>query len=374
MADPTQDNRLIQLVTPLGKDKLLLQSFSGQEGVSIPFHYDLSMLSLDKSIKFEDIVGQPATIKVVLPDDKERFIDGIFNSFTQCGIAGEFASYQATLVPRLWMLTRNADCRIFQDQSALEIIQAILKENGVNNTGDGRLTAGRYQKREYCVQYSETDFHFVSRLMEEEGIYYFFTHDSSSHTMVLTDDAKNWTTCTDLTAANYGGSPADWEDDSLLTGFSIEQTLTTGQVKLDDFSFLTPATSLLATASGTDTTRSVYDYPGLYAVQSDGDTKSTLRLDSLDIEQNRITGTSLCRAFQAGAKFTVAGHYRSDANASYVLRRVSLQVTQERYSNSFEAFPATAVFRPPMVTRKPLIPGTQTAMVVGKQGEEIWTD
>ena len=224
------------------------------------------------------------------------------------------------------------------------------------------------------MQYRETDFAFVSRLMEEEGICYFFTHDSSSHTMVLADDSSAWGTCTGLTAARYGGDEGAWATDDVINECFIEQAVTVGQYKADDYNFVTPSTDLLATASGADTTRSVYDYPGLYTAASDGETVTSRRLASFEADGKSIRGSSFVRSFHAGAKFTLSGHYRDDANTDYVVRRLNLHATIDAYSNSFESFPASITFRPPSITPRPVIAGTQTAKVVGKEGEEIWTD
>ncbi|MDP9169690.1 MAG: type VI secretion system tip protein VgrG [Acidobacteriota bacterium] len=368
----TQSAWPVQITTPAGTDKLLVQSFEGEESISGLFFYRVVCASEDPAVDFTQIVGKPVTLKIGLSSGNARYVNGVAGRFSQSGRDRRFTYYVAELRPALWMLTMNADCRIFQNMSVPDIIKKVFSELNFSAFKDS-LTA-TYSPREYCVQYRETAFAFVSRLMEQEGICYFFTHDSSSHTMVLADDASSWAACTDLTAARYGGEPGDWDTDDVITGCSIEQAVTPGQYKADDYSFLTPSTDMLSTASGADTSRSVYDYPGLYGTQSDGDALTSRRLAVLEIDGGRITGTSLCRSFLAGAKFTLSGHYRDDANTSYVIRRLSVQATEMSYSNTFEAFAAAATFRPPLVTPAPFIAGTQTAMVVGKAGEEIWTD
>jgi type VI secretion system secreted protein VgrG len=330
------------------------------------------LYSANPAVDFTQIVGQPVTLTITLSSGGARYINGIVARFSQAGFDQRYTSYLAEIRPALWLLTMNADCRIFQNMTVPDIIAKVFGNLGFSAFKNS-LTA-TYATRDYCVQYRETAFAFVSRLMEQEGIYYFFTHDSSSHTMVLADDSSSWGTCTDLTSARYGGQQGDLDSDDVITECLIEQAVTAGQFQADDFNFLTPSTDLLATASGKDTSRSIYDYPGLYTAQSDGETITSNRLASLEIEGSRITGASLCRSFVAGAKFSLSGYYRSDANASYVIRRLWLQVSQEGYSNRFEAFAAGATFRPAVATPRPVIPGTQTAMVVGKSGEEIWTD
>jgi type VI secretion system secreted protein VgrG len=372
MFPSTQTKLPVQISTPLGADVLVVRSLEGDEAVSSLFVYRAVLYSANPALDFTQIVGQPVTLTIALSSGGARYINGIVARFSQAGFDQRYTSYLAEIRPALWLLTMNADCRIFQNMAVPDIIGKVFRNLGFLAFRNS-LTA-TYSTRDYCVQYRETAFAFVSRLMEQEGIHYFFTHDTSSHTMVLADDSSSWGTCTDLTSARYGGQQGDLDSDDVITDCLIEQAVTAGQFQADDFNFLTPSTDLLATASGTETSRSIYDYPGLYTAQSDGETITSNRLASLEIEGSRITGTSLCRSFVAGAKFSLSGYYRPDANASYVIRRLWLQVSQEGYSNRFEAFAAGATFRPPVVTPRPLIAGTQTAMVVGKSGEEIWTD
>ncbi|MEJ7619146.1 MAG: type VI secretion system tip protein TssI/VgrG, partial [Pyrinomonadaceae bacterium] len=201
MSTYTQQHRIIGISTPLKEDALLLQSFSGEEGVSVPFRFDLRLHSEDRNIKFDAVVGQPATVRINLADGSARYINGIISQFTQGGASQRFAHYSATLVPWLWLLTRTSDCRIFQNKSAIDIIQQIFKEYGF---ADYRLKLqGAPEEREYCVQYRETDFNFVSRLLEEEGIFYFFEHEESKHTLVLANSQHEFKDCPDQATARY---------------------------------------------------------------------------------------------------------------------------------------------------------------------------
>src|ERR1700684_2095813 len=179
----TQENRLIAIDTPLGDDVLLLQGFSGHEGISRLFSFHLDLLSDNNSISFDDIVGQNVTINVTLADQSQRYFNGYVSRFAQSGSDARFTHYQMEVVPWLWFLTRNADCRIFQNMSIPDIIQKVFSDRGFNDFTSS-LT-GSYEPREYCVQYRETDFNFVSRLMEHAGISYFFKHENGKHTLVL---------------------------------------------------------------------------------------------------------------------------------------------------------------------------------------------
>jgi len=362
----------VQITTPFGPNKLLVKSFRGEEGISELFQYNLELYSEDSSLDFSQIVGKSATLQIQLSNGGFRYVNGIVGRFTQAGRDQRFTTYLADLHPWLWLLTMNSNCRIFQNKSGLDIIKQTFSDLGFTDFSD--KTTATSPTRDYCVQYRESAFDFVSRLMEEEGISYYFTHDTSTHTLVLVDGSNSWGQCEGLTSARYAGSGQSYGSDDAVTDCAVEQAVAVNQYKADDYNFTIPATQLLATASGSDTKPSVYDYPGLYATQSDGETIASRRLASLRTQAKVIRGLSTCRSFFAGAKFTLSGHYRTDLNAGYVLRRVGLHGDQQEYANSFEAFPSDSEFRPPQFTSRPVIAGTQTATVVGKAGEEIWTD
>jgi type VI secretion system secreted protein VgrG len=368
MASFVQTALPTQITTPFGPNILLVRNYRGEEAISELFRYDLELYSTNASLDFSQIVGQAITLQIALSNGSFQYVNGIVGRFTQAGTDGRFTE----LHPWLWMLTMSADCRIFQNKSSLEIVKQIFSDLGFSDFSD--KTTGSYTARDYCVQYRETAFAFVSRLLEEEGIAYYFTHDASKHTLVLVDDSSSWGTCPGLTSARFVGRGPGYNSDDIVVDCALEQAVTVGQYKSDDYNFTTPATTLLATASGTDTTRSIYDYPGIYGAQSDGETITSRRLAALEVPATTLRGSSLCRSFHAGATFTLADHYRTNLNASYVLRRIAMRGTQDDYSNSFEAFPSTTTFHPPLTTPRPVIAGTQTATVAGKAGEEIWTD
>jgi type VI secretion system secreted protein VgrG len=367
-----ETNLPVQITTPLGPNKLLVRSFEGEEHLSGLFHYTIEFYSEDPSLSFTQVVGQAITLAIPLSSGNNQYVNGMVGRFSQAGRDDRFTTYIAEIHPWLWLLTKNSDCRIFQNKSTLDIVKQIFQDLGFSDLQD--KTTGTYKPREYCVQYRESSFAFVSRLLEEEGIFYYFTHDDSKHTLVLADSSSSWGSCQDLNSARVAGDPSELASDDAVLSCSIEQLVTVGEFKSDDYNFTTPSTDLLAKSSGADPKRSIYDYPGLYPDQSTGEQVTNIRLAAFETEQQLLRGDSRCRAFHAGAKFTLANHYRSDANTDYVLRWIAVRGTQHDYSNSFEAFPATLTYRPPMVTPRPVIAGTQTATVVGKSGEEIWTD
>lgn len=223
MSEYTQANRLIQVFTPLGEDALLLQSFHGTESISQLFQFELKMYSENRSLSFDSIVGKNTTIKIVLPDFSERYINGIVSAFSQGGSAplegGSspkiFASYRATLVPWLWFLTQTTDCRIFQNQSVPEILEAVFRNLGF--TDYALRLQGSFSPREYCVQYRETAFDFASRLMEEEGIFYFFEHQPDKHVVVLANHPNDFKPCPHLAEISYESLVGEEREDDVIT-------------------------------------------------------------------------------------------------------------------------------------------------------------
>jgi type VI secretion system secreted protein VgrG len=371
----TQAARYLSISTPFGADQLLVRSMHGEERISGLFHFSLEMASEEKSLDFSKIVGKAVTVTIKLADDTSRYINGIVGRFVQGGTDARFTTYYAEVHPWLWLLTMSADCRIFQNKSVPDIITGLFTDLGFTDYRND--ASGVHAVREYCVQYNETAFAFVSRLLEEEGIFYFFEHVDGKHTLVLADASTAFAACPGAATVEYGAY-GSWEQQNVVTGCSLEEAVIPGQFAVDDFGFETPSTDLLGTTDSTKATngtkRHIYEYPGGFTKKDAADALSKVRMEEQEAPQKLLRGTSVCRAFVAGYKTTLQKHYRDDANAAYVLHRVSHSATESDYSNSFDAFPAATTFRPRRTTRKPVIPGTQTAIVVGKSGEEIWTD
>ncbi len=394
MPNYIQENRIIEIITPLGADELLLHGFNGQEGVSQLFHFDVRMMSENRSVKLEDLVGKKATLKMFLPDGSERFINGIVSSFAQGGSSmleeGDkptvFAHYNATLVPWLWMLTRTSDCRIFQEMTVPDILEKIFKDQGFS---DYKIKLqGSFAKREYCVQYRETDFNFVSRLMEEEGIYYFFEHEKEKHTLMLVNSPNEFKPCPLQDMVSYKTVIGQERDEDVVTDFTMSREVRPGQYTIRDFNFEKPSLDLTANLSGKgDQKFEIYDYPGEYKTKDEGERLVGIRMQEEDAPQVIIMGASTCRGFVAGYRFDLRDHFRRDFNKTYVL--TSVRHTADlgeswrsseggggsfTYYNSFQCVIHQAPFRPQRKTSVPFVRGTQTAIVVGPAGEEIYTD
>ncbi|WP_029013449.1 type VI secretion system Vgr family protein [Niveispirillum irakense] len=364
----TQGAQSLSLTTSLGKDKLILRELTGREGVCSLFSFDLTATADSDDVDLASLIGQSPTVTLTGPDGATRYINGVCVRAVQID-----RTCQLQLRPWLWQLSLTSDCRIFQNKSVPDIIKAVFGDLGFTDFKDS-LT-GTYSAREYCVQYNETALNFVCRLMEDEGIFWFFTHADGLHTMVLADDASAHEDIPGTATLPYIPLPMekDWIGSDRIESFVIETMMVSGKYQADDFAFETPSTELKAAVAGTGSLQ-IYEYPGLYAKKDRGDALAKIRLAELEVPASRASGTSTVRGMAAGLKFTLSGHARSDANASYVLHEVEHHANIGAYANSFTVLPASATFRPARAALRPRIAGTQTAIVVGKSGEEIWTD
>ncbi len=369
----------VSITTPF-TDTVALVSLHGEEGISQAFSFQLELSSANANLDFSQILGKRITIAFSLPGGQTQNLNGVVTTFSQ-GAQSENGStaYFARIEPWFALLRMNVDQRIFQNLSVPDIIEQIF--SGLGLTDYKNSLTGTYTARDYCVQYGETTFDFISRLMESEGIFYFFTHASSMHTLVLADDASAFAALPGIDTIRYSQTGRTWETIDVMTEGNVEQNLVPTKVSADDFNFIIPATDLLSISQGSGpgdfaSALSLYRYPGLFDAKNAGETSTGTQLSSCQTEQLQLRGSSMCRAFQSGSKFTLAGHVRAAANISYILRSVThhLDNHTDTYSNNFVAFPSTITFRPPEITPRAVIRGSQTAIVVGKSGEEIWTD
>ena len=386
----SQDHRMLAISTPLGKDALLLEGFNGEEGMSRLFTFELTMISERPNIAFDDIVGKSVTVSVVLSSGAKRFFNGIICRFAQIagegvsGVETRFSHYRATMVPWPWLLTRTADSRIFQQMTVPEIVEKIFRDQGFSHF---KLALhGRYDKRDYCVQYRETDFNFVSRLLEEEGIHYFFEHDKGGHTLILADSPSANPPCPNQQTARFLMDVGGRRDEDLLHSLEKTQEIRFGKYTLNDFNFETPNTGLKVETPSKHRVgpgeRELYDYPGRYQNKAAGEHFSRIRMEEEEARITTITGAGNCRAFAGGYPFTLTNFYRREMNGKeYLLTMVNHRARQGwqdgaalDYGNLFTCIPIEAPFRPQCLSPKPVVQGAQTAIVVGPSGEEIHTD
>lgn len=371
-----QQNEFIDITTTLGAGAVVVESLEGEEHVSGLFEYRLRLFSEDHTVDYGSLVGTKATVTLQSADGPRRMFSGIITKVTMVMVdtVNRLAFFNAEMRPWTWLLGLKADCRIFQNQTAPQIIEQIFKDGGYT---DYKLSLNAtYDSREYCVQYRETALNFICRLMEEEGIFFFFQHATSGHTMVLADDADAHQDCPNVTTLTYRSNLSEnVDDDDIISDVSADQQVVTNAYGLENYNFLTPSTDLYANSTGTGSpSYLVYDYPGRHLTTSVGETIAKHRLEALEVQAKLLRGSGHFRNLIAGYKFTVASHPRSEVNSTWVVRSLVVHAARGDYKASFVAFPSTQTFRPRGTAVKPVIPSTQTALVVGKSGEEQWVD
>jgi type VI secretion system secreted protein VgrG len=391
MATFTQEERPLEVQTPLGKDTLLLRSFSGEEEVSRLFQYELEFLSEKDDIAADQIVGKPITFSVKLTGGEPRHFNGLVRRFAYCGTDDRQSRYRATVVPWLWMLTRTSDCKTFQDKSVPDIIEEVFGDLGMKDFDKSGITQ-THPKWEYCVQYRETDFNFLSRLMEQEGIFYYFKHEDGKHTLCLADSVSGYYPCDDA-EVEFEATLAAGRLNDQIQAWEHEYDFRSGKWVHTDYNFKKPSTSLLSDTKGKlplseSAKYEFFDFPGEYEEKGDGQSDVKLRQEQEEAGYDVVQGRSRCWAFSPGAKFKMAKHHAaSESGKGYVITGVRHEASVgESYSdqggggggpvyrNGFSAIPDKAVFRPQRRTPKPLVHGVQTALVVGPSGEEIYVD
>jgi type VI secretion system secreted protein VgrG len=410
----SQEERPLILTTPLGKDVLLVTSFRGHESISQLFGFEIEMLAeLGTKIPFDQILGQTVTLEMRLMNGDKRYFNALVKQFTQGRRDEVFVSYRASLTPKLWLLTKKVRSRIFQHVTVPDILNTVI--TGMDVTYELSAT---YFPRDYCVQYGESDFDFVSRLMEEEGIYYFFKHSDGSHQMVVTDLPSKHPTVPGQSRVIYEELIGEDRTDMRVTGWDKTQTIRAGEFTAWDYCFELPDKNLQGIEKtipsvtvgkvthklnvGHNDQLEIYQYPGGYAQRFDGinhagapqpqdlnnifpDRARTvrIRMEQEEVQSIDIQGTSDCGQFTAGHEFTLERHF--DADDKYLLTRVEHAAKQEHYrsqqaerpftyENRFSCIPDGLCYRPQQTIPKPVIAGLQTAVVTGPPGEEIFVD
>ncbi|EPX55475.1 VgrG protein [Cystobacter fuscus DSM 2262] len=372
-------------------DEMRVIQFSGTEAMSSPFEFHLKLACENQSLDFSDVVGKTALLTLV-GESEPRFVHGIISRFEQVNELHRHAIYHASLVPQTWRLRHRHDCRIFQDETTPDILKKVFEKAGISSDHFKFSLSNTYEPRNYCVQYRESDWAFVSRLMEEDGIFYYFEHHADKHVLVMGDSVS----------ANQpipGGEllpfrrPAGFvTEEEHVQRFRFAEEIQPGTVSLRDFNFKKPDLSLHADGKAQeDADLEVYDYPGEYQHPGEGSSAKGKRLAKLRLEEWQAgrkvgQGESDCERFCPGSLFTLSEHSRVDYNARYLLTSVGhyghqSQVLDEEsdggdfnYSNNFTCIAEQTPFRPPRTTPRPQVRGVQTAVVVGPSGEEIYTD
>jgi type VI secretion system secreted protein VgrG len=389
----TQNRRDLEVRCALGPDVLLLRHMRGSEGLSRLSEYHLDLYSERADLQPDALLATPLAIRVKLPRGGERWFHGLVTRFVMTGRQGRYSSYQATVRPWLWFLTRSSDCRIFQDKPVPEIVKAVFAPYAIADVDTSSLSRG-YKPLPYCVQYRETDFDFVSRLLERAGIYYFFRCEAGRHTLVLADSyaahkpAPGYAELLYMPALDHA-----MRESEVVYEWHMGAEVAPGVQTLRDFDFEKPSADLLVKAAAirghAESRHELYDYPGGYSERADGDAAARVRLDAAHTGYGSVRGETRARGLFPGALVRLREHPRADQNGDYLVTEADYVLNADPYqatspgkpveplpilSCGFTVIPKQRDYRAPLATRKPLVHGPQTAIVVGKAGEEIWTD
>ncbi len=389
MASYTQDGQPLAIETPLGKDALLLESFTGEEELGRLFSFRLTCLSVAEQIDDTKIVGKQVSFRVNRGDGSPRWFTGYVSRFAWAGRDDILTRWQLDVVPGLWFATLTSDCKIFQEKAVPDVVSAVLGD--VSEISLSKKITGSHSPWDYCVQFRETDFDFVSRLMEFEGISYHFEHGEKSLKMVVSDANSAFSDCADadVSAVQQFASP---DEPGQLLEWRHAYAYRPGKYAQTDYNFEQPSTNLLVTSNGTSRyagadKAELFQYPGDYAKKPDGDTLGKYRIEAEEVEASMASGTSTCRTFSPGYTFKIKTHPNpAEKGKKYLLTRVRHTASNRgayetsrdvatafEYENAFACIPAETVWRTPR--RTPWPAGTvQTALVVGPSGEEIYTD
>ncbi len=293
--------------------------FEGTEAVSELFQIEIMLTSDDKDIVIADVVGKNALLTIQPNEGEPRHFHGIVSRFRHVEDGKKISVYHATLVPTFWRLRHRHDSRIFQEMTVPDILEKVLQGAGLSGS-DYRLSlSGSHPAREYCVQYRESDFAFVSRLMEEEGIYYFFEHSDSGHVLVLADTKDVPAPIASPDSLTFRPTLGAMAHSESVSRFSSSEEVQPGKVSLTDFNFKKPGLSLLKSeAASLDTDLEVYDYPGEYDLPGDGGALAQIRLEEWQARRVVADGESGCIRFTPGFVFTLTDHTRDAENRAYL--------------------------------------------------------
>jgi type VI secretion system secreted protein VgrG len=386
-------SRTALFASPLG-EQLMFYSMRGQETLGRLFSYEVELLSPDDSIDLSKLLGQAATVGVELSDGGVREFTGFVTEFALVGEHGNYARYRATLRPWLWFLGQNRECRIFQRQSVPEIVKDLLRERGFSDVEDA--LHGHYEPWEFLVQYRESDLNFISRILEQAGIYYFFKHAQGKHTLVLADSANAHQTSPGYEhVPYYTPSEREMRQQEHVDTWILSRQIRQGHVALRDFNFTYPTPfqgEKSAPFPDPGASLELYDYPAQINVKSADEASpatealAEIRLEEHQADYETVRAGGPLRGLMAGNKFTLTQYPREDQNKQHLIVSARYEIRVAEYESNiiedkdptfrFElsAIDAKRPYRAPRITRKPVVEGPQTAIVVGDPAQEIWTD
>ncbi len=370
---------------------LVLDELTGTEELGRPFLYVALMSSKTAKGDLLSLLGSNMTVSITQDTQgTKRYFNGIISRIEYAGLSAGAASYRVELRPWIWLLSQQQDCVIYQNQSAWDIITGLFAYFGFTNFEDQRQNnAGGTPLLDYCVQYDESTLAFVTRLMEQFGIYYYYKHSSGSHTLVFCDDPNSHSSVGAEIPFQTQETELRMVEDHIWQ-WSSELAVVSGKVTYRDYNFTTPSADLTVRSTNTATheygSYEVYNYPGLYDATTNGQPLSDVRVQDITARRQIIFGTSNSRKLYTGCKFTLSKFYEESENVEYIVIAATYSVTigegmataggelRDTFRCGFEAIKGTTHFRLDRITPRPMIRGPQTAVVVGASGDEIYTD
>ncbi|HUC68979.1 MAG TPA: type VI secretion system tip protein TssI/VgrG [Stellaceae bacterium] len=387
MSDLSQQGRIGQLTTPAGADTFVLNRFEGTEGLGQLFEYRIGALSLKENYDLNSMIGQNCDVKITGVDGLERHFNGVLTEANYTGGTYALFGYQLVLRPWLHLLSRTSDCRIFSNMKPNKIITQVFSDRGFNDFRENLKED--YPTLEYTVQYRETDLNFVCRLMEKYGIYYYFEHTSSKHTMVLCDSPSCHDKIPGLQPVPL--LPVTQEtrrDRQQFDSWSSARALQTGKDALNDYFYEKPSQDLLAKADKhgqyEHSTLETYDYPGGYDNKSDGEKWAKVRVEAVQALDDHRIAIGAAPSLFPGGKLTHENNPAQADNKDYVVLRCTHSYVDQTYisgggapvayAGTYEMMDSSRQFRSLLTTRRAVVIGWQSALVIGKQGEEIDVD
>src|SRR5712691_6018543 len=380
-AAPAMSNviaRVMEIDTPLGDGVLLFHGMQAREEIGRLSEFHLDLLSEKNDVSIDDVLGKNVTVKLALPEDSTRYYNGFVTRFAQSGMYGRFNRYTAIVRPWLWFLTRTTDCRIFQEKTVPDILKAVFADHP---TADFKLElTSSYRTWTYCVQYRETDFNFVSRLMEHEGIYYYFRHTDGHNTLVLTDSCSKHTPAAGYEQIQFI-PPERLVRPELehIGSWQFSREIQPGVYVHKDYDLERPSVDLktqkVLARKYSPSNYEMFDYPGTYLQKPDGEQYAGVRIDEFGTQFEVVDGMTNARGMTVGALFTLDDHPRADQNREYLVIAANYDLvfsdyeamaegSGTSYQCRFSAMSTQQQFRPRRATPKPFVQGPQTAMVV----------
>jgi type VI secretion system secreted protein VgrG len=376
-------------VTPKPAFNLVFDGMTVAEEMGSPFLIELDMSSGTARGEIESTLGSSVTVTMTDATNKKTYFNGIIARAAFTGLSGGAYRYHIEVRPAVWLLTRKRDCRIFQNMSVWDIVNTIFKDNGFDVIDDKRQNQAGSTVLEYCVQYRESCFDFVLRLMEEYGLYFYFEHTPTEHKLVFADDPNSHTSIGKAIPFSYGQTEQRTVDDHVWE-LTSDLNVTPGAHTTTDYNFTTPSADLttkaLAPGEHPYGNFEIFDYPGLYDTVADGQKLADVRMQAHKAQMQIIDGRSNARGIRVGSKFSLEKTADSSMEKEYLVIRTKITLTLaegasgtegkhiDSHRVSFSAIPGSTPFRLEQKTPRPVIAGPQTAKVVGESGQEITTD